>query len=93
MVFTEAEVRHWVLPRDNVIYCYVVEEDDGKITDMLSYYELNSTILNNPTYNKINIAYASYSVAQNNDTARLNKLFKDMLILARKGGFDVFNVT
>ena len=59
----------------------------------MSYYELNSHVLNNPKFNKINIAYASYSVAQNNDADRLKHLYKDALILAKKDGFDVFNLT
>jgi glycylpeptide N-tetradecanoyltransferase len=29
MVFTDEEVAHWVLPRENVIYSYVVEDDGG----------------------------------------------------------------
>jgi len=45
MEFTTEEVAHWVTPRDNVVYSYVVESDGGKITDMLSFYELNSSIL------------------------------------------------
>lgn len=93
MDFTPDEVAHWVLPRDNVVYSYVVEDDNGRVTDLLSFYELNSSILKNPNYNKMNIAYASYCVARDNDAGRLKQLFKDMLILAKQKGFDVFNVT
>jgi len=32
-------------------------------------------------------------VAKDNDPTRYTQLFKDALILARKDGFDVFNVT
>lgn len=60
---------------------------------MLSYYELNSHILNHPVHKQINIAYACYSVAKDNDTARLRNLYRDALILAKNDGFDVFNVT
>ena len=60
---------------------------------MLSFYELNSTILEHSKYDKMNIAYASYCVADENDPGRLRLLFKDMLILAKQKGFDVFNVT
>lgn len=34
-----------------------------------------------------------YCVAHQNSTERLTKLFKDMLILAKKENFDVFNLT
>ena len=76
-----------------MLHSYVVCDDDGNVTDMLSFYELNSSILNNPDHNKINIAYASYCFAKDNETQRLKQLFKDVLILAKAGGFDVFNVT
>jgi len=45
MEFTAEEVAHWVTPRDGVVYSYVVENESGKITDLLSFYELNSSIL------------------------------------------------
>lgn len=45
IVLNQEEVAHWLLPRSNVIYSYVVEGDKGEITDLLSYYELNSHIL------------------------------------------------
>ena len=71
VVLNSEEVAHWLLPRKNVIYSYVVQGDHGQITDLLSYYELNSHVLNHPVHKKINIAYASYSLAQNNETDRL----------------------
>ncbi len=60
---------------------------------MLSYYELNSHILNHPVHKQLNIAYGCYSVAKDNDTQRLRNLYRDALILAKNDGFDVFNVT
>ena len=64
--FTEAEVAHWLLSREKVIHSWVVEENKV-ITDMCSFYELNSHILNNADHKILNIAYASYCVAQGND--------------------------
>ena len=93
ITFTEEETAHWLLTRPNVIYSYVVESPEGTITDLLSYYELNSHVLNHPVHKQVNIAYASYTVAKDNDPTRYTQLFKDALILARKDGFDVFNVT
>ena len=45
VVLSQEEVAHWLLPRKQVIYSYVVEGEKGEITDLLSYYELNSHIL------------------------------------------------
>jgi len=39
MHFTEDEVKHFLTPRENVIYTYVVEKN-GKITDFLSFYRV-----------------------------------------------------
>lgn len=41
----------------------------------------------------LNIAYASYCVAKDNDSTRIKQLYKDMLIMAKQKGFDVFNLT
>ena len=48
ILFTEAEVAHFMLPRENVIYSYVVEKYENNantITDFYSFYNLPSTIL------------------------------------------------
>ncbi|XP_034564113.1 glycylpeptide N-tetradecanoyltransferase 2-like isoform X2 [Notolabrus celidotus] len=34
-VFSEQEVEHWLLPRENVIDTYVVERGDGTLTDVM----------------------------------------------------------
>ncbi len=91
--FSEAETAHWLLSRERVIHSWVVEAEKGAITDVCSFYELNSHILNHEKHKTLNIAYASYSVAKGNDPARLKTLYKDMLILAKQMDFDVFNLT
>ena len=48
IIFTEDEVAHFMLPRENVIYSYVVEKYENNantITDFYSFYNLPSTIL------------------------------------------------
>ncbi|KAH7731250.1 N-myristoyltransferase 2 [Aphelenchoides avenae] len=87
-LFTEGEFEHFMLPRDNVVYTYVVEAEDGSVTDMLSFYCLPSTVMNHPTHKVIRAAYAFYNVA---NTVPLLQLMNDALILARKEDFDVFN--
>lgn len=41
IVFCEAEVSHFFLPRDNVIYTYV-HYQGSKLTDVFSFYSLPS---------------------------------------------------
>lgn len=38
----EGEVAHMLLPREGVVYTYVVENDKKEITDFVSFYRLPS---------------------------------------------------
>jgi hypothetical protein len=61
-VFDEAEVKHWILPRPGIISCYVLEQNK-KITDFVSFYHLNSTILGHAKHKTLNACYMYYRVA------------------------------
>lgn len=104
-VFEKDELAHWLLggkkteeTHSEIIKTYVVENEDGKITDFFSYYLLPFTVLNNSTYNDLGIAYLYYYAS---DSAfgddvdaykkRLNSLITDALITSKQYGVDVFN--
>lgn len=55
---------------------------------MCSFYYLPSTIIGHPNHNKLNAVYSYYNVAT---TMSWLDIFKDLLILARDDGADVFN--
>lgn len=40
--YSEEEVKHWFVPKKDVIYTYVVEQSNGDIKDFLSFYSLPS---------------------------------------------------
>jgi glycylpeptide N-tetradecanoyltransferase len=86
VMFKEEEIAHWLLPRAKVIDTFVVEGQDGSVTDMCSFYHLPSTILGRD--DTLFAAYSYYNVAT---TVPLQDLMKDALILAKKEGADVFN--
>jgi len=86
--FTEDELAHWMLPRKEVIYAYVRENEKGVVTDVVSFYSLPSSILNNEKYNILKAAYSYWTVAT---TVPLHELMYDALIYARSHDFDVFN--
>jgi len=87
--FDEPEFAHWFLPRPGVVTTYVVEnKEEKKITDLLSFYVLPSTIINNPQHNLLNAAYSFYNVCTRTSW---QDLMTDALIIARNLGFDVFN--
>ncbi|KAK0664636.1 acyl-CoA N-acyltransferase [Cercophora samala] len=104
-VWSKEEVSHWLLhnkeaPGERVIWSYVVEGDDGKITDFFSFYCLESSVIRSKKHSAIRAAYLFYyasdvALKSPDDRpalkARLNALMADMLILAKKAKFDVFN--
>lgn len=85
--FSEEEVKHFMLPQENVIYSYVLVKE-GQVTDFVSFYNLPSSVLQHPKHTHIKAAYSYYHVAT---TVSLKALLLDALILAKKEGFDVFN--
>uniref|UniRef100_A0A0N5ABN5 Glycylpeptide N-tetradecanoyltransferase n=1 Tax=Syphacia muris TaxID=451379 RepID=A0A0N5ABN5_9BILA len=87
-VFSLEEFGHFFLPRDDVVYTYVITNADGVVTDLISFYSLSSTVMHHPHYKRIRAAYAFYNVAT---SVELKHLMNDALILANKAGFDVFN--
>ncbi|EUD65757.1 glycylpeptide N-tetradecanoyltransferase [Plasmodium inui San Antonio 1] len=86
-VFTKEEIAHWFLPIDNVIYTYVNEEA-GKVKDLISFYSLPSQILGNDKYSTLNAAYSFYNVTT---TTTFKNLMQDAILLAKRNNFDVFN--
>lgn len=105
--FSAEEIEHYFCSKTSkgVVWSYVVEEK-GKITDFISYYLLESSVLRS-NKETIRAAYLYYyateaafpadtsktSPKQAQDTlqARLGSLVHDALILAKKDDFHVFN--
>lgn len=105
--FSTEEMEHYFCSKTSkgVVWSYVVEEN-GKITDFISYYLLDSSVLRSNKKETIRAAYLYYyateaafpdtskvNAKQAQDTlqARLGLLVHDALILAKKDGFHVFN--
>lgn len=86
---SEEEVRHWLAFQADVVYSYVVESPEtGRVTDLLSFYTLPSSIIGNDQYDLLKAAYMFYTVP---GATPLPQLMNDALILAHSTGHDVFN--
>lgn len=109
-IFTKDEFKHWFLGGDetqflNIIYSYVVEDENGKITDFVSFYSLPFSILNNAIHKQLGIGYLFYYATDIDSefddkyseestkllSKRLNVLINDATILAKQAKMDVFN--
>lgn len=87
-MFMPDEVAHYFVPRPGIIETYVVEDENGKITDMSSFFTLPSSVMHHPEYSTMKAAYSYYTVASKHP---LKDLVKDMLIVAKQKNHDVFN--
>jgi len=101
--YSKEEVEHWFVfkpqpGKERVIWTYVVEDAQHNITDMFSFYALESSVIGNKKHEVIRAAYLFYYATETAFTGskkdlkvRLNGLINDALILAKKYDFDVFN--
>lgn len=79
--FLAEEVEHYFLPRDKVVYSYVVEDKAGQLTDFVSFYSLPSTVVNNQKHDSIYAAYSFYNVAT---SLSWRDLLMASLVMARR---------
>ena len=88
--FTKEEFKHWFLPRNKVVYSYVIEHPESKkITDFMSFYSLPSTVMTTDKHDTLFACYSFYNVVSNEKDWK--PVMNDMLVAARNAGFDVYN--
>lgn len=86
--YSKEEVRHWFVPRDKIVYSFVVENKENKITDFISFYLLPSSILQHDHHKTL---YAAYSFFNIPGQYTIKDLIRNALILAKQQNFDVYN--
>lgn len=94
--FTKEEIEHWLLHQEDrgeqVVWSYVVEDaHTKKITDFVSFYSLESSVIGNPKHKEVRAAYLYYYASETafNEKEkgfkeRLQLLINDALIEAKK---------
>ncbi|KAI0144530.1 acyl-CoA N-acyltransferase [Xylariaceae sp. FL1272] len=105
--FDKHEVEHWLLhdkkataAEEQVVWTYVVEDEHKKITDFVSFYCLESSVINHSKHSNVRAAYLFYYASEAGLTTpvdkdalkvRLNALVSDALVYCRQYKFDVCN--
>uniref|UniRef100_A0A6Q2YMN4 Glycylpeptide N-tetradecanoyltransferase n=1 Tax=Esox lucius TaxID=8010 RepID=A0A6Q2YMN4_ESOLU len=79
-ILSEEEVEHWLLPRESVIDTYLVESSGGVLTDLVSFYTVESTVMNHPLHAGLKAAHSFCSVTT---STPLTDLMEDALVLAK----------
>lgn len=90
--FSLDEIKHWFIDdvqKDKTVFAYVMEGENGKINNFISFYSLPSTITSNNIKERLNVAYLFYYAAENNSI--LLQMMEIILYQAKIEGFDVFN--
>ncbi|RYO99795.1 hypothetical protein DL764_006720 [Monosporascus ibericus] len=102
----KAEVEHWLLHNkkdaleEQVVWSYVVEDAHKRITDFISFYCLESSVINHPKHKNVRAAYLFYYATETGLATpvdkealkkRLNELVSDTLVYCKKYNFDVYN--
>jgi glycylpeptide N-tetradecanoyltransferase len=65
--------------KKNIFIRFVFQQENGEITDFISYYHLSSTIMNHPQYKTLNACYMYYHAASRTP---LSELVNDCLVQA-----------
>ena len=85
--FTREEIDHWLVykeqpGKEQVVWSYVVEDPEThKITDFFSFYNLESTVINNPKHELIRAAYLYYYATETAFAGSAGELKKRLLLL------------
>ncbi|OII78365.1 myristoyl-protein N-myristoyltransferase domain-containing protein [Cryptosporidium andersoni] len=88
-IFDLEMIKHIFINIPEVITSYVRVNHEGNITDLFSFFCINSTVLNNPRHKLFKAAYGFYNIA---NTCTITELYNEALIIAYKQKYDVFNV-
>ena len=94
-ILTLKDLEHWLLPRNNIVYTYVLEDEEHKITDFCSFYTIQRTILNNQNNNSSNSKYKkinfAYELINCNNSISMKELLRSAVILAKQNNFDAYH--
>lgn len=86
--YSYEEFVHYFANNDNNVVSYVMEDDDGNVEDFVSYYRLDSKLLNHKTYQDVKEGYL-YMYSSNKYP--VDYLINCIVTMAQQNELDVFN--
>lgn len=89
--FSLEEICHYFLPKENIVYTNVIEDDDRNIIGMYSIVNIKSKLLFKNLHEYINMCYLHY-YAYNTAKINIENLMIDIIRFAKKNDFDCLNV-
>ncbi|TPP67105.1 Glycylpeptide N-tetradecanoyltransferase [Fasciola gigantica] len=87
-VFSKEDFEHYFVPQDDIVNSFVVQNDEGRITDFCLYYVLPSSAIKCKQHPTLRAANSFYNAVIETPWPAL---IQDMLIMAKQLKFDVFN--
>ena len=88
--FSSEEFVHNFLPRDGVVDTYILTDATGAVSDLMSFFFCDTTLLRKPKgHEGMKIAYSHYNVVS---TADAEQFIIDAMVIARNSGCDVYNM-
>lgn len=89
-IWTKKEVEHFLLNTEDVVYSYVVENNDKELVGFFSFYSLPSSCLKSDKHSHVYKAYNWYS-CYDDKSITLADLMNSTIFMAKELKFDVFN--
>jgi len=87
-IFTQEEFNNWFSNNNQIIYSYVLTNNNDIPTDFFSFFKITSNLTGQFKYDTIDIAYPSCIIA---NTIKPNELMNEMLFVIEKNNFDVLS--
>lgn len=90
-MLNKKDIEHWLLPKNNIVYTYVLEDEEHKISDFCSFYSIQRTLLKNNNNSKIKKLNFAFSLINCNNTISMKELLRNVIILAKQNNFDAYH--
>lgn len=89
--FSFEEICHYFLPKEDIVYTNIIEDDDRNVIAMYSIVGIKTRLLFSSEHQYINMCYLHY-YAYDGNKINLENLMIDIIRFAKKNNFDCLNM-